>query len=283
MAARFDLEMIQYDIVNAFVHAPIDEKIFMRMPHGYRKKGMILQLNKALYGLRISPLLWQKDFSQTLTSLGFQSVPHEPCCYTRNGIMIFFYVDDVIIAYRKKAQEDVDEVSQQLQEKYQITGGKEVQWFLGMEIIRDRPQRKIWLSQTSYIEKVSKLIDLSDRLPDVPMGTEELLPRRDHAAPHEIQKYQRKIGSLLFAAVSTRPDIAFATSRLARFLTNPSQIHQKAADRVIRYLYKTRHLGLQFGGGDDLVVASDASFADNSIDRKSSQAFAMTLFGGLIG
>ncbi|KAJ3578304.1 hypothetical protein NPX13_g2263 [Xylaria arbuscula] len=46
---------------------------------------------------------------------------------------------------------------------------------------------------------------------------------------------------------------------------------------------QTRYLALQFGGGDDLVVASDASFADNTIDRRSSQAFAMTLFGGLIG
>ena len=44
-----------------------------------------------------------------------------------------------------------------------------------------------------------------------------------------------------------------------------------------------RGLGLQFGGGDEFLVASDASFADNTVDRKSSQAYAMQLFGGLIG
>jgi hypothetical protein len=94
---------------------------------------------------------------------------------------------------------------------------------------------------------------------------------------------KKKTGSALYAAVQTRPDIAFATSRLARFNINPSPEHQKAADRVLLYLDYTKDLALQFGGEDDLLVASDASFADNSLDRKSSQAYTMKLFGGLIG
>jgi len=102
------------------------------------------------------------------------------------------------------------------------------------------------------------------------MARIELLPRKDLATAAEINLYQRKIGSLLFVAVNTRPDVAFATSRLARFLTNPSTEHQRAADRVLLYLHHTRALGLQFGGNDDLVVASDAPFADNTLDRKSS-------------
>ena len=115
------------------------------------------------------------------------------------------------------------------------------------------------------------------------MRTGELLPYEGKASTHEISTYQRKVGSLLYAAVITRPDIAFATSRLARFNVNPSPEHQEAADRALCYLQKTRSLALQFGGGDDFEVASDASFADNSLDRKSSQAYAMKLFGGLIG
>jgi hypothetical protein len=107
IAARFDLELIQYDVVNAFVHASIDQEIFMRMPPGHRKKGTILMLNKALYGLRISPLLWQKEFMKTLTEIGYTQVPHEPCCFIKEGVLIFFYVDDVIVAYRKKDDEEL--------------------------------------------------------------------------------------------------------------------------------------------------------------------------------
>jgi hypothetical protein len=49
------------------------------------------------------------------------------------------------------------------------------------------------------------------------------------------------------------------------------------------YLYNIRQLFLRFGGQNNLMVASDASFADNSTNRKSLQAFAIKLFGGLIG
>lgn len=282
IAARFDLELIQYDVVNAFVHAPIDRDIFMKMPHGYKRKGKILKLNKALYGLRISPLLWQKELNKTLKEIGFTQVPHEPCCYIKSGVIIFFYVDDIIIAHRKEKQSDVERLISQVSARYKIDGGKEAQWFLGMEIIRDRASRQIWLSQTSYIEKIIKLAN-KIKTATVPMGAEELLPRSDRASPNEVNRYQKKIGSLLFAAISTRPDIAFATSRLARFLTNPSPAHHDAADRVLNYLSETKHLALRFGGADNLIVASDASFADNTLDRKSSQAFVMKLFGGLIG
>ena len=102
------------------------------------------------------------------------------------------------------------------------------------------------------------------------MSREELLPNEDIANHKEVIKYQRKIGSLLYTAVITRPDIAFAVSRLSRFSTNPGTKHQEGADRVLNYLKRTSSLALQYGGEDNFRVASDASFADNSIDRKSS-------------
>ena len=64
---------------------------------------------------------------------------------------------------------------------------------------------------------------------------------------------------------------------------NPSPEHYAEADRTIRYLVATKGLGLQFRGGDTFEVASDASFADNSLDRKSSQAYVIRLFRGTIG
>jgi hypothetical protein len=87
----------------------------------------------------------------------------------------------------------------------------------------------------------------------------------------DIRHYQRKIGSLLFAAVTTPSEISFATSRLARFLMNPSEAHYDPADRVLLYLDDTSSLSLELGGGSNLVVASAASFTDNTFDRKSSK------------
>jgi hypothetical protein len=102
------------------------------------------------------------------------------------------------------------------------------------------------------------------------MSKEELLPNEDIASYKRITKYQRKIGSLLYTAVITRPDVAFAVSQLSRFITNPRLKHHKGADQVLHYLKNTRSLALQYRGDDHFRVASDASFADNSIDQKSS-------------
>ena len=77
-------------------------------------------------------------------------------------------------------------------------------------------------------------------------------------------------------------------SRLARFNQNPSEEHQWAADRVIQFLYNTRSNAICYGGDNGekgaraFICASDASFADNTVDRKSSQGYIMTLFGGPI-
>ncbi|KAK1920498.1 hypothetical protein P3342_002798 [Pyrenophora teres f. teres] len=197
IAAKHDLELKQYDVTNAFVHATIDREVFMRMPRGYQKPGTVLRLNKALYGLRISPLLWQREFTSTLRALGFQEVPHEPCCLIKDGIIIFFYVDDIILAYHKDMENQAQQAIKRLQDKYLFTGGNDLQWFLGVEIIRDRESRTIQLSQAAYADKISRLADRTDIRHDTPMATAELLPRDGLASPSEINKYQRKIGSLL--------------------------------------------------------------------------------------
>lgn len=283
IAARFDLELIQYDAVNAFVNARLEKDVFMRMPPGYRKPGIILKLQKALYGLRESPLLWQKDFTATLRGLGFDTVPHEPCCMTKGGIIIFYYVDDIVLAYRKERESEIQSIMKELQKQYKLTGGKPLQWFLGIEVIRDREKKLIWLSQSDYLDKIANLADRTDRRHETPMRREELMPYEDRASLSSIRSYQRKIGSILYAAVITRPDVAFAAARLARFNANPGPEHHVAADQVLLYLGATKTLALQFGGADTFTVASDASFADNTMDRKSSQAYVMQLFGGTIG
>jgi hypothetical protein len=202
----------------------------------------------------------------------------------QNGIIIFFYVDDIVFAYRKAQEKEARALMAQLQQRYRLTGGDTLQWFLGIEIIRDREKCLIWLSQSDYyFDKIANLIDTKDKTPTHPMKKEELLPYEGRATGASINRYQRKVGSILYAAVVTRLDVAFAASRLARFNMNPGPEHHKAADQVLNYLQGSKALALQLGGEDSFVVSSDASFADNSLDRKSSQAYVMKLFGGVIG
>jgi hypothetical protein len=99
--------------------------------------------------------------------------------------------------------------------------------------------------------------------------------------------YQKKIGSVLYAAIQTRPDIAFAAFRLSRFNYCCDEIHMAILDDLIRYLWSTRGYAIRYGNntGPDaraFIYHSDASFTDDAIDRKSFQGYTMMLFGGLV-
>ena len=99
IAARFDLELIQYDVVNTFVNADLPFEVYMKLPPGYRKGGVVLRLRKALYGLRQALLLWQKHFTTTLISLSLKPIPYKPCYYSKDRILFFFYVDNIVLVY----------------------------------------------------------------------------------------------------------------------------------------------------------------------------------------
>jgi hypothetical protein len=107
------------------------------------------------------------------------------------------------------------------------------------------------------------------------MSQIELLPYSGKASYQLIQQYQCKVSFIIYAVVVTRPDIAFAASQLLRFLTNPSPLHQEAIDHVLLYLKHTANHALQLGQRDNFEVYSNASFADNILNRKSSQAYLM--------
>ena len=75
LVAKFDLKTLQLDAVNAFVYADLDKTVFMKMPPGYDEQGKVLKLNRALYGLRLFPFLWQQKLIDEMKKLGFEETP----------------------------------------------------------------------------------------------------------------------------------------------------------------------------------------------------------------
>ncbi len=124
IATRFNLELLQFDAVNAFVNVDLDKEVYIYMPLGYRRFGTILQLNKALYSLRQSLLLWQRTLSRALGKLSFQAVLYKPCAFTRNSIIIFFYIDNIVIAFCKAQQQEALRTTIQLHLQYKLTSSK---------------------------------------------------------------------------------------------------------------------------------------------------------------
>src|SRR3954467_11758234 len=104
LTATFDLDAYQLGAVNAFINSELDEIVYCEFPEGFERPQRCLLLQRALYGLRRSPLLWQKELSSTLLTLQLRQVPDEPCLFIGKGTIIFFYVDDIVLLCTPQAR-----------------------------------------------------------------------------------------------------------------------------------------------------------------------------------
>ncbi len=100
LVAKFDLETLQLDAFNAFAHSDLDITVFMRMPPGDGENSKVPKLNRALYSLRRSLFLWQQKLKDEMKKLGLKEIPQEPCVLQKNGSICFFYLDDIVFAFK---------------------------------------------------------------------------------------------------------------------------------------------------------------------------------------
>jgi hypothetical protein len=293
LVAAFDLDVIQLDAVNAFINADLDEDVYISCPDGYKEGGkeICLKLRKALYGLRKSPKLWHAEFSKTLRNLGLVPVPDEKCLFIHPTklIIVFFYVDDILLFGARHLRSELETLCQNLMSTYEMRRMDGFKSFLNTRILRDRPNKRLWLCQDQYIEKLVTLYHQEYAASShTPLSGQNLQKYEGQATPNQITAYQRRVGSIIYPASTLRPDIAYAASRLAEFMQNPSPAHLTEAHRVIAYLYTTRHLAIEYSATTPyqdtkaLKVASDASFADDNATRRSTQGYLIKLFNGPI-
>ena len=162
---------------------------------------------------------------------------------------------------------------------------------LGIQILRDRSQGILRLSQKGYIEKVLSRFGMSSCSPgETPVAKGDKFslsqcPKNDLEIK-EMQKipYASAVGSLMYAQVCTRPDIAFIVGMLGRYLSNPGMDHWKAAKRVMRYLQKTKDFMLTYRRSDSLEIIgySDSDYAGCQDSKRSTSGYIYMLAGGAI-
>ncbi|KAI1003163.1 hypothetical protein K3495_g5040 [Podosphaera aphanis] len=266
------MEMISLDAVNALLNSTLDEVVVYDLPPGFEVEGKKVRLQRALYGLPRSPLLWAQAVEKELRKLGFDKLLGVDCLISTAKLTKF---------------------KQALMNTFQMRECNKNR-FLGIRIIRNRQEKKVWLVQDVYITIMAMKYALDHitktstslpttygKLPDPDIN----LSDNYHASPQIIHEYQTKVGSIGHAAMFTRPDVA-KSSLLAEHLSNPNQDDLYNANRCIQYLYSTRFLVILYHGNKGSVEvfdgAGDAAFADDSQSRRLSEAYLFRLFGGPI-
>jgi hypothetical protein len=250
---------------------------------------------KGLYGLKQANRQWHKKLDSTMTSFGFTSLEGaDYSVYKRTSTsgqsIVVVHTDDMAVATSTPAE--VHHIIRDLSSVFEIVDLGDLQWMLGIEIVRDRRNRTISLCQSGYLEKITRRFHLENAAPAyIPLDPHSTLtshqsPLTDAGiAAMARVPFRALVGSIMYAAVCTRPDIAFAVGKLSRFCSNPGEAHWTAAKQVVRYLHTTRSLRLTLGGNFPSIIlsgASDSEFATDVDDRMSVSGYSFSLGTGAI-
>ena len=251
--------MTTHDVKTAFLHPELKlgEDIYLRRPPGASDDVMpaIVKLQKCLYGLPQASKYFDEHFSSVLFSLGFKRCISDAQLFIlRRGkdfVYLLKHVDDIILA-SPRASALRTEVSAALESKYTLTTDYTPSNFVGLAISRDRENRQLTLTQPHYVDTVLSRFVIPSYSPAAPMQEDYLtsMPELDTKAlllPPFQTLFQEKVGSILYLASQSRPDLLYSVTQLSRRSNKATSRDMKAADRLLAYIATTRSLGLTLG------------------------------------
>ena len=210
------------------------------------------------------------------------AVSSDPCLYSyqQEGktTIVSVYVDDILIATND--MQEMAKIKKELKTSFKMKDLGPVHYCLGIELKQDT-NGTIKMMQRKYVEDILIRFGMKDCKPiNTPLdGNQKMKLPKANEELSENYPYQNLIGCLMYLAVSTRPDIAYAVSALSQFNVRHGMELWNAAKRVLRYLKSTSNYGLTFKKtGEDLVGYVDADWAGCPDDRRSYTGYAF-IFG----
>ncbi len=244
------------DIGNAYLEADTKEKLYIIAGSEFgSRKGHILIIKKALYGLRSSGKRWHERFADCLRDEGFFPCKTEPdvwlrpcqehSCYE----MVAVYVDDLAIGMK-----DPESFLNVLTSKYKfkLKGSGPISFHLGCDFDRDQ-DGTLCMSPQQYIDRMATEYErMFGTKPHTKITSP--LERNDHPETDEtelldeagVQRYQSLIGSLQWAVSLGRFDVTTAVMTMSSFRAIPRKGHLERAKRIVCYLYRFKSAKIRF-------------------------------------
>jgi hypothetical protein len=295
LAAQQDFEVHQMDVKTAYLNGDLEEDIYMQQPEGFIQAGeenKVCKLQRSIYGLKQSGRSWYRKIDNFFDNLGLQRTHADNCVYRlcKNEVVVIVavYVDDLLILTNDLAT--LGGFKKELSNRFEMKDLGEVHFCLGIQVTRDRQKRTIRISQAKYIENVLKRFNMFDCKPiGTPLDANAKLSK--NMSPTSVEEeeemknvpYQSAIGSLMYAMLGTRPDIAYAVGAVSQYSSNPGRSHWTAVKRIFRYLKGTTNYALEYEASDSKLVGySDADWAGNIDDRRSTTGYIFLIAGGAV-
>jgi hypothetical protein len=218
--------------------------------------------------------------------LGYSILDSDISVFVKGDTFVAVYVDDLLIVGPRIDQ--INELKQSLSNRYKMTDLGPCNHYLGLTIRRDRANKAIYLGQRAYTERFLTAHNMWNNVNTkaIPMDPSlKLTPAQEgyKAGARFKTTYQSMVGSLMYAMLGTRPDIAFSVSVVSRYASNPDESHLRAVKNIFRYLRGTANYELCFQGTlESLTGFTDASWGDDFSTRRSTSGYIFNLGSGAI-
>lgn len=283
LAADKSKSLISFDVASAFLYGDLREPVFMSVPEGYKETEKVCMLSKALYGLKQAPQRWNVKFTDKLKKRGLEALDTEKCIFVNadRSIILAIHVDDSLVLGNNL--ETMRKLLDDLNKDFKITIVLELKSFLGLDI--EKIGDCITIKQTKYVETLLENFNMErSKVCSLPMLPNEITEGSEQTGTSVTFPYRKCVGSLLWLANKTRPDICFAVNYASRYLDRPTNAHVALVKRVLKYVNGTRELGIKFvkSGKLQLDAFCDADFAGDPETRKSTSGYIIFLNNGPI-
>lgn len=202
------------------------------------------------------------------------------------GMIVYLalFVDDGLIAC--KSREILRKVMARLNREFEITLG-DGSSFVGLQIFRDRVRKSVFIHQSLYVKRVIEKFGMSEaKAVSVPAEPHTVLcPAETSEECASSVPYREAVGSLMFVAIVSRPDIAFAVNTASKFLNKHNLSHWQAVKRILAYLVGTVNMGIEYrsGGSEpELMGFSNADYASDLETRRSTTGYVFSFANGAV-
>ena len=277
IASKMKWKVFQLDIKAAYLNADLDKTLYVNIPEGDKnyKKGF-WKLNKALYGLRQAGRQWFLTISNFLIKNGFQQLSSEQCIFKKvknNKLitLIGLYVDDMLIC---GSTSETNKIINKIKGRFKISNCEPIKYMLGIKI--EKQNNYFLLSQQHLINSLLEQYNITNikktRTPCVGDNTIS-----ENKTPFDQSTYKSAIGSLLYIAKTTRPDISFSVNKAARKCERPTKSDWNKVLNIFKYLNSTKEYKLKLDGQGTLNAYTDSDFAGDIEDRKSTSGYLILI------
>jgi hypothetical protein len=280
--------LMQIDFDYAFLNGFIDREKYIFLPSVVKgdSRTSVCNLQKAMYGLTTAPKCWYQRLSTFLVNAGFHASEREPCIFTwkknEDRVIFLVYVDDVLLS--GTSEKVLELIIAQIKQEFVISVLGFPETFLGFQFEK-LENGALLLHQERYVLESLNTFNVCNckpvKTPMAPFGGVNNVVREWNRC----FTYKQVIGTLLYLANTTRPDLAFAVNYLARYQAEPREEQWTMIHRVFRYLKTNPKLGLVYRKRENMSVMDvyvDADFGGDARTRRSTSAFTIWLFGNTI-